>query len=483
MVKNSKMPPLLRKRNKTDAISIKPYKGSPQLLIDTVAQNISANDRAKDFSGISIELTKNLSTAEKKKNGIFFTPPELIESILSRINDLIPRENFIHVLEPSCGSGEFITAVSKRYGQKANILGIEFHPKIFQVVKNLVSPNINIICHDFLQYETQSTFDLIIGNPPYFVVKKNTIDPKYFDYFDGRPDIFIIFLIKSLSLLKTGGILSFVLPNNFLNCLYYEKSRRYICQNFEIVDIFDSFTPQACHQTVGENQDAEKNLSSKSSHFLDTVQETVVLIVKKKKTDEQIPSDFYVRLNSKFLINNENKIIFGQEKKITELAILYTNSFSLKNLGFHVRVGNIVWNNHKSSLTYDPKNTLLIYSHNIKNGTLEIPQPEKLGRKKNYIKKRGLNQPVILVNRGYGTGKYSFSFCYVDGSTEYLVENHLLVIECTQHHFNHEQKRQAYNKVMQSFGLPQTKRFVDLYFCNNAINATELLNIFPIYGF
>jgi hypothetical protein len=437
------------------------------------------------FSQMSLELTKKLSSMEKKKNGIFFTPPQLVESILSRIQNLLPcnqsslptaqsvfdrpeqlTDNPIHVLEPSCGSGEFITAISNRYGQKAIILGIEFHLDIFQMVKKLETPSITIEHHNFLQFETEKKFDLIIGNPPFFVVKKDTIDSKYFEFFDGRPDIFIIFLLKSLSLLKPGGILSFVLPNNFLNCLYYEKTRRYICENYQIIDIFAT-----------EPKDYD------GSSFIDTLQKTIVIVLKRENDGLSPCTEYFVQRNAKFFVNNENKIIFGEEKKITELTALLTNSFSLKQLGFCVKVGNVVWNNHKTSLTNDKKNTLLIYSHNIKNGILETPQPERSHPKKNYIKKKGLNQPVILVNRGYGTGKYSFSFCYIDGSIEYLVENHILVIEYMHNESTLEQKRQAYKKVIQSFQLPETKRFVELYFSNNAINATELQNIFPIYGF
>ena len=33
-------------------------------------------------------------------------------------------------------------------------------------------------------------FDLIIGNPPYFVMKKTDVDESYHNYFDGRPNIF-----------------------------------------------------------------------------------------------------------------------------------------------------------------------------------------------------------------------------------------------------------------------------------------------------
>ena len=70
--------------------------------------------------------------------------------------------------------------------------------------------------NDFLSYSNEIDYELIIGNPPYFVMKKNEVDSSYFDYFDGRPNIFILFIIRALQMLKNGGILSFVVPNFYL---------------------------------------------------------------------------------------------------------------------------------------------------------------------------------------------------------------------------------------------------------------------------
>jgi tRNA1(Val) A37 N6-methylase TrmN6 len=84
-------------------------------------------------------------------------------------------------------------------------------------------------------------YDLIIGNPPFFVMKNTQVDKSYHKYFDGRPNIFILFIIKSIQSLTVGGLLSFILPANFLNCLYYDKTRRYIADNFTILQIINKY--------------------------------------------------------------------------------------------------------------------------------------------------------------------------------------------------------------------------------------------------
>ncbi|GAF99257.1 unnamed protein product, partial [marine sediment metagenome] len=216
------------------------------------------------------------------------------------------------------------------------------------------------------------------------------------DYFDGRPNIFIIFIIKSLLLLNDNGILSFVLPKSFLNCLYYDKTRKYINQHYQILNILEC------------NDD-----------YLETQQETIVIIIQKtKKTDLS---------NKKYCLNIGNYTIFGDPKNIIRLQSLYNNSSTLTNMGFTVSVGNIVWNQCKKDLSDDKDKTLLIYSSDIKNHQLVV-QKYNNKEKKNYINKSGKKDPLLVINRGYGNGKYIFNYCIINENDdiEYLVENHLI---------------------------------------------------------
>ena len=63
-------------------------------------------------------------------------------------------------------------------------------------------------------------------------MKKNNIDKEYQKYIYGRPNIFILFIIHSLKHLNPNGILSFVIPKSFLNCMYYNNIRKYIFNNY-----------------------------------------------------------------------------------------------------------------------------------------------------------------------------------------------------------------------------------------------------------
>ena len=409
-----------------------------------------------DYSSLSKDLTNKLPSAVKKENGIYFTPPSCITN---NINLLKPYMSEIKsVLEPSCGSGEFITSLQSQFPNTVSITGIELNDTIYNSILHLAEgssskgSNVKIIKQDYLNYSPVAKFDLIIGNPPFYVMKKDMVDEAYYPYFVGRPNIFILFIIKSLELLNDNGILSFILPKNFLNCLYYDKTRKFICDNFQILHIIE------CHDK-----------------FLETQQETIMFIVRKTiglKID-----------NTKFVLPIDKYTVFVLDINMAGIIKLYEKSKTLFELGFTVSVGTVVWNQCKEILTDDTTETRLIYCSDIVDNKLSIKK-YKSNEKKNYIAKPGLAHPMIVINRGYGVGEYKFNYCLIDTSSEYLIENHLICIEFNKENIGSIKKDELikmYNKVIKSLNDKRTQEFINLYFGNNAINTTELNYILPIY--
>jgi len=404
-----------------------------------------------EYSSLSKELTRNLSSTIKKENGIYFTPPLCVNS---NINLLKPYMSEIKtILEPSCGSGEFITSLKSSFSQEVSITGIEYNETIYNSILQLNAHNVSIIKQDYLTFAPSSKYDLIIGNPPFYVMKKDSVDKKYHPYFDGRPNIFILFIIKSLEHLNENGILSFILPKNFLNCLYYDKTRNYISKNFQILHIVE-----------GDDK------------FIDTQQETITLIIRKLGVKTVID-------NKKYVLSIHSYTIFVLEDNMNmnmnNIVKLYENSKTLGELGFTVSVGNVVWNQCKDILTNDVTKTRLIYCSDIVDNKLSI-KAYKNGDKKNYIDKPGTNRPMIVINRGYGVGEYKFNYCLIDETNEYLIENHLICIECNTD-LPHDKLIILYKKILLSLNDKRTIEFITIYFGNNAINTTELNNILPIY--
>jgi len=313
---------------------------------------------------------------------------------------------------------------------------------------------LNLNINDMNIQELKDGYDIIVGNPPYYVMKKIDVTERFYDYFDGRPNIFILFLIKSLSELKRDGILCFILPRNFLNCIYYDKTRWYIYKYFEILDIIE------CNES-----------------FIDTLQETVVFILRRP-----LRFSFNNIDNARFLIplKMEKYHIFSLEDNVIKIKDLLEGSTTVNNMGFKVSIGSVVWNQEKKRLSDDNTKTRLIYSSDIEKYELILKEYGNIS-KKNYIDMNGMKGPSILVNRGYGVGNYKFEYCLVDIDREYLVENHLIQITIKDNNLCFDEKMKMYNKLIVSFKDERTKQFIDIYFGNNAINATELLNIVPVY--
>jgi adenine-specific DNA-methyltransferase len=389
----------------------------------------------ENFTELSINLTKKLSKDTKKENGIYFTPKALVKYITDFVFKVKP--DITTVLEPSCGSGQFLHAFSN---DQITITALENNKTIYdELTKTDFDINGEFIFNDFLKHEFTGTFDLVVGNPPYFVIAKKNVDQRFLPFFEGRPNIYILFIIKSFQLLNEHGILAFVLPTNFLNCVYYNELRKYLAQ-FTILDIYVS-----------------------KERFLETYQETCVFIVQKTKSNKE-----------HFLLHFGDILIFKPMEQITLINELTPGSTTLANLGCSMNIGTVVWNQCKDDLTDDPTKTLLIYSSDIKNNVLDT---QKYKCKKNYINKKGSTDTVLLVNRGYGTGKYTLNYALINGCREYLVENHCIVIT----HPRQNQRIELFTKIIQSFENPKTQKFIDLVFSNNAINIHEFLHILPIF--
>jgi hypothetical protein len=424
----------------------------------------------------TIYLNQIFTKFDKKKDGIFFSPPEIIkilfEKVVSYIKNDLNKENDFNkikdILEPACGSCEFVDYLQNNGFEHSNIDCIEYNKTIYNTISKVVRKNVKYTYSDFLHYDIENNkkYDLIIGNPPYFVISLKNI-PFHFigkteeeKYFEGRPQIFILFLFHALHKLKENGILGFVLPKNIMNSHYYKKMRKYIDEHYQLLELLDF-----------------SNIP-----FLDTTQETIGIIIQNKKVDKS-ELDSINKYN--FIIDNNFIWTFYKN----ELVSLYKNATSLHMLGFSVKTGTITWNEHKSKLTCDTKKTLLIYNTNIEQNKLVIKE-FKNEEKKQFIEIDGKSEPlpIIVCNRGHGNSKYKMNFCYIDEKMiknmniqSVIIENHLNII----YHKTacYEDKVNMMKKIATQMGnTEKVQKWCNLFLGNNGFSKTELEYYFPIYN-
>lgn len=403
-----------------------------------------------EFSDLTIEITKQLSKKEKKEQGIFITPKTIIKKLVDKIKPYIIDTNDYTILEPSCGTCEIVTYIDQLFNN-IHVDAIENNEIIFEKVKkNLSFKNVvALMKSDFIKYNPNKNYNLILGNPPYLVVEKNSVPEKYSEYIVGRPNLFGLFIIHSLSMLEKNGILAFIIPKSFLNSAYYSNIRNYMKQNGEIIDIIDF---------------------EKDGGFIDTQQSTFGLIYKK--------TDVIIKPNEcNYSIKFNNNFMFSEDAN--SLRRILHGSTTLLKLGLSVKTGNIVWNQRKSQLTNDNTKTLLLYNSNItKNNSISLMDFSN-DEKKQFINMEGTNDKVIVVNRGNGNSAYKLNYALVDGSQPYLVENHLNVIYSPS--ISGNELDELFGKIIHSFNNPKTQQFIHNFLGNNGLSKTELESMFPIY--
>lgn len=129
----------------------------------------------------------------RTQNDFYATPIDVVENMLSFIN----LDGVEKILEPSAGNGNILKAIANK--TNAEITSLEIREEEYSSLKELSDI---VIIDDFINYEFDDKYDLIIGNPPY----SNAID----------------FVEKSLSLLSENGRLIFLLRTAFL-----ESKKRY----------------------------------------------------------------------------------------------------------------------------------------------------------------------------------------------------------------------------------------------------------------
>ena len=395
----------------------------------------------EEYTKESVDYLKNTDIKKRKKLGQYFTPKSIRELLLSKL----PKKDNADILDPACGSGEFLLSC-KKYFKNPILYGFDIDKKLINIASKLVK-NASIKNFDFLNIDiNKKKYDYIIGNPPYFELKLNEeIKKKYFDIIKGRVNIFSLFIKTGLDLLKDGGYLAYVVPPSMNNGAYFSKLREYIIKNssleyLHIIDGADNF------------------------HLAN---QKVMLIILKKTNSKK---------SSKYIFKKNGITIFTEDKNFLNKS--YKNTVSLKDIGYTVKTGSIIWNEHKEKLTNDKNNsTLLIWASNINNGKIIIGYTKG---KPQYIKNISndliIKSRVVVVNRITGSSKDINIKAAIVNEKEFVCENHVNVIYMSKN-ANCNYSLEDIFKALQDKTNIKVMRLIS---GNTQISKTELERLLPI---
>lgn len=410
--------------------------------------NSSAFIQKDEFHEVTIWYMKETPTEYRKSKGQYFTPKSVIEKLLSKLPN---KKRRLTVLDPGCGTGEFLFAAAK-YFKEPKLYGWDIEEKLIKIAQKLV-PTASLKVTDALKEETDEKFDFVIGNPPYFeFIPDRLIKNKYREVINGRPNIFSFFIKLGIDLLKDGGYLAFIVPPSMNNGAYFANLRDYIVRNSNIEFL---------------------SVSNGSKLFHEALQATMLLVLKKDKN------------KGDYIFKKNGIQIFTERPNYLERA--FKDKTSLHDLGFIAKTGRLVWNQNKDLLTNDPqKGVPLIWAHNITSRGLQIPVKN---RKPQYVMTNGCDTgPAIVVNRITGTvGETKLKAAIIPEGMKFIGENHVNVIFPPSKNEQLEiipsakkRKKTSLQDIVNQLRSKEKLEVIQYITGNTQISKTELENLFPI---
>lgn len=232
-----------------------------ELLQEVELQNISVDIKGVVFE----ELVKD--TFEKSENQQFFTPRQVVETIVAAVN---PQPDEL-ICDPGCGTGGFLIGASEHIKQgdhkpeeDGGLVGIEIDRRMAWVAQmNLVMhgdgrgrvyrlPNGGSLSHSEMDdVMPPESVDVILTNPPFgSEVKRDDILSEY-SLGKGRDSRRrgVLFLERCIELLKPGGRAGIIIEDSVLNGASNDDVRNYVLDHCSVEAVIslpeETFMPYA----------------------------------------------------------------------------------------------------------------------------------------------------------------------------------------------------------------------------------------------
>lgn len=205
-----------------------------------------------------------------KHKGKIFTPDYLVEAILNQAHYTIGNINKKHVIDNSCGDGQFMIQIVNRYCMdflnsnsdkrqlkqelQTYIHAIEIENEELSVCKSrcdavallygITDVDWDFYCEDALKSTRfLGKMHYTVGNPPY--VRVHNLDDdfnsvkEYSFAQQGMTDLFIVFYEIGIRMLNETGILCYISPSSFFTSVAGKKMRDYFVSNEILESVCD----------------------------------------------------------------------------------------------------------------------------------------------------------------------------------------------------------------------------------------------------
>lgn len=287
-----------------------------------------------------------------------FTPEEYVEELLNAVEY---REHLYgqSVLENSCGDGNILMGVVRRYilscradgrtdeeirrGLERDICGMELEEKhaakcrenLHAVATQLGIEEVkwNIIEGNYLHYSFNRQFDYVLSNPPYVVYRD--IEQGERDYLkehftcctEGKFDYYYAFIEKSMTELALYGEMAYIIPYSIYKNVFARKLREqikpYVAKicDYTSEQKFPGITTSSTILVI--NKTPSINFT-----YIDQVTGIEIEVRKKRLPDKWLFMDYYTMLKETLWKKKEK---FGTYFNVNNtIATLYNEAFLLE---------------------------------------------------------------------------------------------------------------------------------------------------------
>lgn len=394
--------------------------------LQALAQIKAVELAALDFIDASFEIghlfTSLLPADYRSQHGIYFTPPALTTRLLDLSETAGIRWENARVLDPACGGGAFLAPVIARKclalkdrpateifeSITQTVRGFELDPFsawLSQVFADIAALDVCVKVGKRLPriVEVRDTLlplspefqphDLVIGNPPYSKVKLDKGQRQYYARsLYGHSNLYGLFTDQALRLCADNGVIAFVTPTSFLGGEYFKNLR-------------------ALLRTVAHPLNVEF-ISDRAGVFENVLQETLLATYRKSRPNGSVAvrllgTDGHrvtARKNlGRFALPDQRQEPWLLPRSPAQALLMRQASQlpnRLKDYGYAVSTGPLVWNRHKSQRAHtEGKDTYpLIWAESVTaNGRFEF----KANRKNHalYFRVKKPRDNWLLVTR------------------------------------------------------------------------------------
>lgn len=362
---------------------------SPFQTIEPFALNQPANLLAKVLGMAATQLgpiqagyligaiyTATIPDEMRARLGVFYTPPALTERLLTKAATAGVDWSVCRVLDPACGGGAFLSSVAEKMVSGSRLKdsrllvqelglrlrGFEIDPFAAWIAQVLLEatvmelcrragkrlPVVVEVCNTLEKVTAQGDlYDLVVGNPPYGRV---TLEPelreKYRRSLYGHANLYGLFTDAAVKLCEPGGIIAFVTPASFLAGEYFKALRLLLIDEAPPVNI--------------------DFVVSRKGVFDDALQETLLATYRRGGSGEAATVHFLAPKDAgsmdaqaagSFILPTPGGgpwIIPRKLEHADLVRALRGFRHTLKDYGYKVSTGPLVWNRHKDQLRARP---------------------------------------------------------------------------------------------------------------------------------